>query len=111
MESSREPSDAPDRGESRLDAWLGPYLTDSMLWPVTIVAGVALSLFGATILLLAAQRNPFAVVALLGLVFVTVDGLRGTLRRRRLGPGGTLLLAVWALAILMAVGASSLGVF
>lgn len=104
------PTDAGQDG-SRLDAWLGPYLTDSLLWPVTIVAALALALFGSAILLLAVERNAFAWVVLLGLVAVTADGLRGDLRRRRLGPGGALVLGVWLLAILAAVVAASLGLF
>ena len=107
----REPPSDPGQGPSRLDAWLGPFLTDSLLWPVGIVLGAALALFGAAILLLALERNAFAWVALLALVIATADGLRGDVRRRRLGPGGLVVVLVWLLAIAGAVAGSRLGVF
>ncbi len=111
MDQPPEPPEAEEPQASRLDAVLGPFITDSLLWPVGIVAGLAMAMFGAAILLLALERNLFAWAALLGLVFVTVDSLRGDLRRRRLGPGGVVLLSVWVLAISGAVAGLSLGVF
>ena len=111
MEPGNEPPNEAEQGRSRLDAWLGPFLTDSLLWPVTIVLVSALALFGSAILLLALERNVFAWVALLGLLFATADGLRGDLRRRRLGPGGIVILVVWLLSILAAVAAYRLGLF
>jgi hypothetical protein len=111
VEPGSEPPNDAEQDRSRLDAWLGPFLTDSLLWPVAIVLGAGLALFGAAILLLALERNAFAWVALLGLLFATADGLRGDLRRRRLGPGAILILAVWVLSILAAVAASRMGLF
>ena len=111
MEPGSEPPNEAEQDRSRLDAWLGPFLTDSLLWPVAIVLGSSLALFGSAILLLALERNAFAWMALLGLLFATADGLRGDLRRRRLGPGGIVILLVWALAIVGAVGGSRLGLF
>jgi hypothetical protein len=48
---------------------------------------------------------------LLGLLFATADGLRGDLRRRRLGPGGIVIVLLWVLSILAAIGAFRLGLF
>lgn len=111
MEQPPESPEAEEQQASRLDALLGPFLTDSLLWPVAIVSALAMAMFGAAILLLALERNPFAWAALLGLVFVTVDGLRGDLRRRHLGPGGAFVLIVWGLAIAGTVAGLRLGVF
>ncbi len=111
VESGSEPPNEAERDRSRLDTWLGPFLTDSLLWPVGIVMGASLALFGSAILLLAMERNAFAWVTLLALLAATADGLRGDLRRRRLGPGGIVIVAVWALSILAAVAAAQLGLF
>ncbi len=108
---SEPPNDEAEQDRSRLDAWLGPFLTDSLLWPVAIVLVASLALFGSAILLLALERNAFAWVALLGLLVATADGLRGVFRRRRLGPGGILILSLWVLSILAAVAAARLGLF
>lgn len=110
MEPGEPPSDG-EKEQSRLDAWLGPFLTDSLLWPVTIAAGTALVMFASAILLLAARRNPFAWAALVGLVLMTADGLRGDVRRRKLGPGGAVVVSIWTLAVVVAVAVSWLGLF
>jgi hypothetical protein len=46
-----------------------------------------------------------------GTCAAAADGLRGDLRRRRLGPGGIVILVVWLLSILAAVAAYRLGLF
>jgi hypothetical protein len=111
VDRDQEPASDAEKDRSRLDAWLGPFITDSLLWPVGIVLAAALALFGAAILLLALERNVFAWIALLALLFATADGLRGDLRRRRLGPGAVLILLVWLLALLAAAAGSQLGLF
>jgi hypothetical protein len=111
VEPGSEPPNDAEQDRSRLDDWLGPFLTDSLLWPVGIVLGTSLAMFGSAILLLALERNAFAWMALLGLLVATADGLRGDLQRRRLGPGGIVILLVWALAIVAAAAAAHLGLF
>jgi hypothetical protein len=97
---------------SGLERWLRPYLSDSTLWPVTFVAVVVLVLFGATLVLLAArERNLFAAAALLGLAWISADGVRASRRAGRVGTLGRAIVALWALVALSAAAAIVLGLF
>jgi hypothetical protein len=99
-------------GGSRLERWLGPYFTDSTLWPVTFAAVVVLVLLGAALLIFAArERNPFAAAALLGLAWISADAVRSSRRAGRLGAVGRAILALWALVAGVAAAALALGLF
>lgn len=75
------------------------------------VAALILASCGAALLLLAlVDRNPFAGAALLVLVWMSGDVLRGDLRRRRLGATGGVVLGLWALAAAVAAAGAWLGV-
>jgi hypothetical protein len=81
------------------DGWLAPFLRDPTLWPVTAVALIVFSLFGATGLLLAfVERNGFALAAVALAFWVSVDA--GVRERRRGGfPQVALSLALfWAVS-------------
>jgi len=110
----RDDEGAPSETELRgVERFILPYFTDSTLWPVTIVLLTALSMFGATILLLAVgERNLFAVAALLILAAGSVEGVvREVRRRRRIGAVSKLILAVWLLSALVAGVALRYGLF
>lgn len=105
----REPG--PRDGGAPLDRFLRTYVEDSTLWPVLAVAALILASCGAALLLLAlVDRNPFAGAALLVLVWMSGDVLRGDLRRRRLGATGGVVLGLWALAAAVAAAGAWLGV-
>lgn len=106
---ARRDGDEAEGGLAQVDRFLRPLLSDSTLWPVLIVVLAILATFFASVVLVAWRRQSlFAVAALLGLVWLTVEPLRGDLRRRRLGPTSALLLALWALvAAIVVVGARS----
>ena len=108
MRKREEPS-AEDEPR-RLEDWIRPFFTDSMLWPVLAVAILSLSTFGSAILLLAiGARNYFAIAALVAIAGMSADAIWADLRRRRLGPVSGLILALWSISALAAAGAIALG--
>ena len=106
-------TEAEDDSEPRgLDRWILPYLTDSALWPVTLVLLATLAMFGAAILLMALRgRNLFAVAALVILAVGSFETLFRSVRRRRLGAAGILIPSLWLLAALVAFAAARYGLF
>ncbi len=101
----------PD-AERPFDRWIRPYFSDPSLWPVMLVLAAVLTTFGGVLLLLAfAERNLFAQAALALLALMSADGLRPSLRQRRLGLGAGLILGSWATSGLAAWGALRLGLF
>jgi hypothetical protein len=116
LDDSKRPEQegaAPDAEPRGVERFILPYFTDSSLWPVTIVLLAALSMFGATVLLLAlGERNLFAVAALLILAVGSVESLvREVRRRRRIGAVFLSILAVWLLSALVAGVALRYGLF
>ncbi len=101
----REPpgGNAGSESEANPDAqggWLEPFFTDPGLWPVLAVVVLTLATLGASVVVLAIQdRNLAALAALVAGGGMTLFALEPDLRRRRLGPTGRLLLAVWALGV------------
>lgn len=103
-----EPEKIPETPEERaFDRWVRPLFADSLLWPVTFAVGTAAAMLFAMVLVFATrERSPFAVVALLGLVWLSLEPLRADFARRRLGPGSGLVIGLWVVsAALAAVGA------
>ena len=102
----------PTRAEDRVERALAPFFRDVALWPVTFVvcAHVVLAI---AILLLDAVRDPgpFGLCALALLVFVTADGWRRDLVRRRLGAFGATAIVCWLLGALGAVAADRFGLY
>jgi hypothetical protein len=87
-------------GASRLDGWIAPCFTDSLLWPVTFTVAAVFATFMASVLLLSFRdRNLPAMAALVGLVWLSVEPLRGAIRRRSLGPAAGAVLLFWGLAV------------
>ena len=92
-----------------LERHLAVFVEDSALWPVLLVAVLIFTTGGAALLLLAlGDGNPFAIGALLILLWMNVDIL---VRRRRFGLVGGLLAGLWVSSGLAALGFVSLGLF
>jgi len=97
------PTDSEPSTEESLEAWLRPFLEDSMLWPVLAVAVGVIATNVAPLLVLAFEdRNFFAITAVVLLAALGARGGVAVLRRRRLGPVGGLVAAIAALAALEA---------
>ncbi len=93
-----------------VDHWIRPFLEDSALWPVLIVAILSFSTFGAAILVVAVDtRSRFAIAGLLILGWMSTVAIWGDLRVRRLGPTGGIVVVLWLLSASLALAASSLG--
>lgn len=103
-----ETGDEP-RGAER---WLAPFFRDSTLWPVLVAVSAVFVVFGASALLLAfVERNPFAVGAVLILLWMSIDA---GIRSRRRGGSRLLVGAIavfWLLSAAAALGAAWAGWF
>jgi hypothetical protein len=112
-----EPDGAGDEGEEQpdprqLDTWIRPFFSDSTLWPVLVVAFAIFVVFGAALLLLAVRsRSPWAIAALLVLAWMSVDGVSGDVRRRRLGLVSRSIVTLWTASALAAVVATAAGLY
>jgi hypothetical protein len=93
-----EPGADPER--PRLEEWLAPYLEDSTLWPMVLVAFAIFTTLGAALVVLVLDdRNPFALAAAAILIMATLNALIAMFRSRRIGPLGWLALAWWLASI------------
>ena len=112
MEPDQEDRESPNESRHGLDRHLAVFVEDSALWPVLVVMVLTFVTFGAALLFLAfADRNFFAVAALLLLLWMSVDF---SVRRRRsggLGVAGVFIVVLWALSALAAFGVSRLSGF
>ena len=102
-----DPRDEP----GRIDELLRPFLTDSMLWPLSLVVVVTIGTFGAYLLVRVAERNVFSIAALVILGWMSFDGVRGSMRGGRPGPLAILILALWVVSAAGAVAGFRLGLF
>jgi hypothetical protein len=95
------------------DRWLLPFVRDSTLWPVLLVAVAHAAVFLAPTLLLAVRdRRAAAQGAVLLLAALTLKSVWQELRRRRrLAALNAVLVCVWLLGIVLAVLADRYGVF
>jgi hypothetical protein len=103
MADGEDPAPSEPRGAEH---WLAPFFRDSTLWPVLVTVSAVLVVFGASALLLAfAERNPFALGAVLLVLWISIDaGIRSWRR------GGSRLLVgaiatFWLLSAAAALGA------
>ena len=96
-----------------LERWIEPYFRDSTLWPVlAVAAAIAVTLVASLLVLAIADRNLAAMAGLAALAWMSADATLRRLRsRRRLGPIGASILAVWALAAAAALVARLGGFF
>jgi hypothetical protein len=112
MADPDEPAPSANGEPRGAELWLAPFFRDSSLWPVLCVAVAIFVVLGASALLLAfVERNPFAVAALLLLLWISVDAV---IRDRRRGRSRLLLGCVtgfWLLSIAAAAGARWAGWF
>src|SRR5262245_11157678 len=97
----------PDHGDEPrgIEFWLAPFFRDSTLWPVLVTAALMFVALGASALLMALERNLFAIAAVLVMLWISLDaGIRS--RRRR---GSRLLVCsiagFWLLSATAAAGA------
>jgi hypothetical protein len=101
-----EPAGPGDPDDDRLpgvDELIGTFLREAALWPVLAVVIGSGGAFTAALLVLAAvDRNPFAALALLLILGMTIDvGLRA--RSRPTYRNGALLLGlIWASGLILA---------
>ncbi len=90
-----EPSEQAAEDEPRVARWIRPLFEDSTLWPLVAVMALVMGTFGASMLLLAVDRNPFAVAALLGVAFLSFEGYRADRRGLRPGVIGSAVIGLW----------------
>ena len=116
-ESRSEPSGSLEPNGSGhspwAERWLLPFVRDSTLWPVLLVAIAHAAAFLAPVLLLALrdQRIPAQAVLLLLAAF-TINGVWGEIRRRdRVGALNVVVLCIWLLSVVLAVVADRYGIF
>ena len=103
----------PDRGDDPhgVELWLAPFFRDSTLWPVSITTAAIFVVLGASALLMALERNLFAIAAVLTMIWISADaGIRSWRR------GGSRLLVgsvlgFWVLSLAAALGARWAGWF
>jgi len=108
--------EGPARPESRdepqgVELWLAPFFRDHTLWPVLVTAALIFAALGASALLMALERNPFAVAAVFLMLWITADA---GIRSWRAG-GSRLLLGCiagfWLLSAAAAIAARWSGWF
>jgi len=102
----------PDRDEPHgVELWLAPYFRDSTLWPVLVTVAAIFIVLGASALLLAFERNPFAVAAVLVMLWISADA---GIRSWRAGGSRLLIGSIagfWLLSAAAAIGARWAGWF
>ena len=85
------------------DQLIGTFMGEASLWPVLAVVVGSGGAFAAMMLILAlVDRNPFAGVALILVLGMTVDVLFRARRRTGYRNGARLLLLVWGMGIAFA---------
>jgi hypothetical protein len=94
----------PDEREEPhgVELWLAPFFRDSTLWPVLVTAASIFIVLGASALLLAFERNPFAVAAVVVMLWISADA---GIRSWRAG-GSRLLLGSIAVFWLLSAAAA-----
>jgi hypothetical protein len=103
--------DAAPEGPA-IDRHLRVFFHDSTLWPVLASATAIFVCLGAALWLLAvAERNPFAVAALLVLGIVSYEWMHRDRQRGRLGLASRSIAALWLASGGVALLASWLGLF
>jgi len=106
---------APSRGPAEgpaFERWVAPFFRDPSLWPVLFVATASFVTLGAAALLLAfAERNLFALGAVLVLALVSVDVALRERRRGRFGLASGCLVGYWILAAASAIVVARSGWF
>jgi hypothetical protein len=112
--SPAKPADSGDDehdGKSWDERWLLPYVEDSTLWPVLLVLIAHFAAFVAPVLLMTVRDHRVSgVIAMLGLLFLSVQTIRYELGRRgKLGALTWVLLSTWALSVAAAVVAHRTG--
>ena len=112
MGDSEGPS-PPDRSDEPhgVELWLAPFFRDSTLWPVLVTAATIFIVLGAWSLLMASELNPFAVAAVLVMLWISADA---GIRSWRAGGSPLLLGSIagfWLLSATAAVGVRWAGWF
>jgi hypothetical protein len=100
-----DPRDEP----GRIDELLRPFLTDSMLWPLSLVGVMTFSSFGAYLLVRVSERDVFGIAALVLLGWMSFDGIRSSFRGGRPGPVAILILTLWAVSLAGAIAGARFG--
>src|SRR5262245_50877111 len=111
--AERERPDAPERGDEPhgVELWLAPFFRDPTLWPVLVTAAAIFTVLGASALLMALERNLFAVAAVLVMLWISADA---AIRSWRSGSSRLLLGSIagfWLLSAAAAVAARWTGWF
>lgn len=108
MSENRAAPPAP----SPLDKIVATAVKDSAFLPVLVTCALVASTFLASALLLAIRSGHLAALAgLVLLAMVSVFGMEGDLRSRRLGPGTRAIAILWLLSGLVAALLDRTGIF
>ena len=95
-----------------VDRHLAIFYRDSTLWPVLVVVVGAVGTLGASMLVLAVrERNPYSLVALAVLGWVSVDVVWRDLRERRFGVASRAIVFLWCVAAAVALVAARMKLF
>jgi len=101
-----------DDPRSTADRLLAPLFEDTTLWGLLAVMALVLGTFLASILLMALERRPFAIAALLGVAWISVDLFRRSRRPGEpMGAAGRLIIGLWVVSAGIAVLARFAGLF
>ncbi len=101
--SDRDPA-RPERDEPHgAEFWLAPYFRDSTLWPVLVTVGAIFVVLGASALLMALERNPFSIAAVLVMLWISSDAV---IRNQRRGRSRLLLGCIASFWLLSAAAAA-----
>jgi hypothetical protein len=102
MTSMGEDDDESRDDVPNVDQIIGSFLKETSLWPVLIVVLGSAGAFGAALLILVGvDRNPFAAVALLLIVGMTVDVVVRARRERLYRNLARLVGLIWSVAIVL----------
>lgn len=107
-----EADDTADDFDRAVDRHLAVFYRDSTLWPVlSVVVGAVAALGGFTLVLALRERNPYSLVVLAIVGWISADLVWRDLRRRRFGPASRVVLLLWAVAGGAALLAHRIGIF
>lgn len=94
-----EPEQPGDSFDRAVDRHLSIFYRDSTLWPVlVVVVGAAATLGGSMLVLAVRERNPYSLVALAVLAWISVDLVWRDLSQRRFGVASRSVLLLWGVA-------------
>ncbi len=103
-EPDKDSNEAPDDdGFPSADQLIGTFMAEASLWPVlAVVIGSGGAFTAALMILASVDRNPFAALALLLVLGMTIDVVLRSRRHLGYRNGARLLLLIWGAGIAFA---------